>query len=562
MSMQDTVRRGFASLTASYLILMFCVFPSAIAGAGAAQANPNVARAGSQEIGARVSGHVFRADTGAPLAGAVVTLNPSYVIGIMWFEKTTTGADGSYTVAAAPFSYTATASSPGFVPQNYGRGISPWAKELNLSSGQKVENIDFHLAVAAVVSGSVSDGKGQPVAHIRVSAVHRQFWPGGESHLRTVQLEMTDDQGNFHLDALPPGDFFVCADAAHETVGATGPVPGWTYRRICYPSAPSVENAQQVRASAGKETAGIRFQMTADKTYTIFAEAQDPAAGNVRRSYFPSLQPSGMSTSGAVGNMATIPQVFPGTYTLTLAAFETFENGVRELVGKGSQSLQVVDSDVHIVVPIVPIGKPGEVSGRVVVEPSGAASLSGMQLGLRSSEGWAQSSIDASGSFDFHQVVPGQQLFALLGKSKNVYLKHAYCSGQDFTTKPLTIQAGQIVSDCKVALAADTGLVSGSVSKGNHPAAGMVVVLIPQSLALRALREIRAYTLTATTDAVGHFQIERVIPADYFLFAVTPDIDAPYYALDFSDRNQRHAQSVSVKPNETRVVSLKLTAPR
>ena len=68
----------------------------------------------------------------------------------------------------------------------------------------------------------------------------------------------------------------------------------------------------------------------------------------------------------------------------------------------------------------------------------------------------------------------------------------------------------------------------------------MVVVLIPQSF---ALRKIRRYMLTATTDDIGYFQIESVIPGDYFLFAVPADIDERYYASDFADRNQNDSQA-------------------
>lgn len=121
------------------------------------------------------------------------------------------------------------------------------------------------------------------------------------------------------------------------------------------------------------------------------------------------------------------------------------------------------------------------------------------------------------------------------------------------------MEAGQVVSDCEVTLAADAGSVRGVVSNGNKPAPGVTVVIVPQST---ALRKIPRYTLTATTDTGGHFQIEHVIPRDYFLFAVPSDMDASYYALDFADHHQNEAQSISVKPNETRVVSAILTIPR
>jgi hypothetical protein len=185
---------------------------------------------------------------------------------------------------------------------------------------------------------------------------------GGESHPPTFQVVMTDEQGKFRLDALPEGDYFVCVDAAHETVGATGPAPGWTYRRSCYPNAPSTEKAQQVHATTGKETAGIQFEITADKTFTIVAEVQGLLAGNAGRSYHVALRPSGLSTYGFRGNVVTIPQVFQGTYTLTIVATD---NGSHEAVGQGSRTFQVVDSDVHITVPI---GKPDEARSQATVQ--------------------------------------------------------------------------------------------------------------------------------------------------------------------------------------------------
>jgi hypothetical protein len=239
--------------------------------------------------------------------------------------------------------------------------------------------------------------------------------------------------------------------------------------------------------------------------------------------------------------------MFPGTYTLVIVAKD---DSKQQIVGVGSRTLQVVDSDVHVTVPI---GKPGEVRGRATVQAPGGASLSDLQLVLRSLEGSAaRSSIDASGNFDF-SIVPGHQVFELLGPSKKVYVKQARCSGQNYTTEPLTIQAGQVVNSCDVTLATDTGVVNGSVSKSGKPAAGMVAVLVPQRLGLRG---IGRYTLTAMTDADGHFQLEGVIPGDYFLFAVPLDINAHYFAHDFADRNQSDAQSISVKANEIRVVSL------
>jgi hypothetical protein len=41
------------------------------------------------------------------------------------------------------------------------------------------------------------------------------------------------------------------------------------------------------------------------------------------------------------------------------------------------------------------------------------------------------------------------------------------------------------------------------------------------------------------------------------LFAVAPDQEQSYCALDFADRNQRDAVRVTVKPNESKMISMK-----
>jgi hypothetical protein len=46
------------------------------------------------------------------------------------------------------------------------------------------------------------------------------------------------------------------------------------------------------------------------------------------------------------------------------------------------------------------------------------------------------------------------------------------------------------------------------------------------------------------------------------LFAIRPNDDGREFALNFADRNLGEAQSVEIKAQETRVVSLKLLAPR
>jgi hypothetical protein len=99
-----------------YLVAVLFAFASSVA-SPILEAHPRDFRGGQRQVDAHVSGHVYRADTGAPIAGAVVTLSPCFVSGVMWKLTATTGLDGSYTVSGRPFCYFAAAASLGSVQE-------------------------------------------------------------------------------------------------------------------------------------------------------------------------------------------------------------------------------------------------------------------------------------------------------------------------------------------------------------------------------------------------------------------------------------------------------------
>ena len=96
--------------------------------------------------------------------------------------------------------------------------------------------------------------------------------------------------------------------------------------------------------------------------------------------------------------------------------------------------------------------------------------------------------------------------------------------------------------------------MTGQVLDSNKPAPDMVVVAIPQSL---ALRRIARYTVTANTDTNGAFKISGMVPGDYLVFAVPKDDEQSYFQIDFADRNQRDAERVSINSGDTKTVTLK-----
>ena len=230
------------------------------------------------------------------------------------------------------------------------------------------------------------------------------------------------------------------------------------------------------------------------------------------------------------------------------------------MVGSTIVNIDSSDATVHI-----NMSEKAQVRGKISVEKSDKLGIDALNLRMEPQSGIGtlmgrdtpQIMMIRDGSFTISQIMPGSYLFILEDENLSYYLKEVECGGTDYTVRPVEIEVGTKL-DCRVTVSQDVGNITGAVSDGDKPLPGLYVIAIPQS---RTLRENPQYTSTEKTDADGHFEM-KVIPGDYFLFAVRPNDQDSYYALDFAERNLPSAERVSVKPGDTRTVPLKPTSPQ
>jgi hypothetical protein len=223
----------------------------------------------------------------------------------------------------------------------------------------------------------------------------------------------------------------------------------------------------------------------------------------------------------------------------------------------GYAKARILDRNVRV---NIPVGQAAEVRGTA----EGTDPLpKGMQVGLYTAEGMAlyPSDLDKNGGFQIRDVPPGEFRFVVMGlrRDESYYMKDVRCSGADYTTQPVRLDVGVPLSDCRIQISRETGVVRGDVMDGEKPQAGMWAVLIPES---HELRRVRRYTLRVKTDAAGKFEIRNAIPGRYLLFALAPNDDSREFALGFADQHPGEAQSVEVKAGESQPVSLRSLVPR
>ena len=523
----------------------------------------------------QVSGHIYRSDTGAPIAKAEVALipvkiNPDVREDPRFF--TITDADGAYTFSkVGPGTYSVVANHAGFVS----RDIDPDrsfedADRFNLASGQVLDKIDVRLVPAGVIAGTVTEEDNQPLAAVMVEAVRLRYARGGRQ-LESPQLRVwTDDLGNFRLYGLPQGNYFVRVEITNVS-----PQTGKLASRLAYyPGTTEVENAQPLKVTPGNEISGIRLSIGPLLVYSITGNVIDPTGLVGQGRYTVTAMnatdaANGMgritrATSGANGSF-TVRGLPPGTYEVgTILLGADSDRPSRRSVS-GFAKVRVSDSDVRA---NIQVSVDAEVSGRISIENSTGQSVSGISIAL-----WPQnisnyisdfgrnplkSVTDQHGNFKITYVSSGNYDFAMLPVA-GIYLKQIVCNGKDHTLLPLTIEGGASVNDCVLTMGTDAGVVKGQVLDGDKPVSGRTVVAIPED---RSLRRLERFTITGITNANGEYQLSGVIAGDYLLFAVPLDDDETYFDVDFADRNQRDAERVTVKHGDTRIVPLKPAAPQ
>ena len=495
---------------------------------------------------AQLSGHVYRADTGEPIAAANVTLEPIDGPLRQTWPTVATGLDGTFSISTAPGRYFVDASAVNFLGKSYSEGGRQPSRRKTISviAGQKVENIDFRLDPAGAISGTAYDDDNRPLEGVMVTAIRRKYLAGGSRQTLGNGVG-TDEFGQFRISGLTPGTYYLRAGG--ERNYSDQPI---IYRPTYYPGTASVDDAETLQVTGGSEISGIRIRgVEAKRAFTIHARIIDPHR-SPRRRYDLTLDSLSHTLQGTSSDTAfVLPGLPAGEHVFTAWAIDPAATEVGWAVkGRGYATVEITEKDEQI---DVPIGNGAEIHGTVVVDSS-AVSVAGIPVWLQRSG--ASAKTDESGSFTMRDVAPGQYTFFVPTLSKVAFPQRVQCSGIDYTTKRLEVHQGTILTNCEIMLSTHPGVIQGQVYDDSNPIAGMTVVLIPQS---RELRQLERYTQTTQSGANGAFYFPVIIPGEYFLFAVPQSEEQSYYDLDFAERNRNNAQPVAIQTSETQVLKLK-----
>ena len=248
---------------------------------------------------------------GNPLGGINVWVNPTNGQGVS--SGAQTAPDGTYATSPVPSGdYRVQFSDPSwtFATQYWNQQLtwgSAQALQVSVANGSVASGIDAVLAAAATISGTVTDGNGQPLEGICVSG--NILRNGGTDN---VGQTTTASDGTYTIAGLPPTDLRV---QYHDCNPTQHYLDQW------YGNVSDANNSPAIVVAPAEQRSGIDAQLQGGISVagTVTDSQGNPIAGinvNVNPT---SSGPSSWAQTGADGTYVTGP-VPPGDYRVQFSA--------------------------------------------------------------------------------------------------------------------------------------------------------------------------------------------------------------------------------------------------
>ena len=506
-------------------------------GPGQGARGPARAQAGrppaEQPIGtAIIRGQIVAADTGTPLRRAQVGVSSSDA---RESRLATTDAQGRFEVKELPAGrYTVTASKAGFVTLQYGqRRPSESGTPLELSDGQTLDKLAIALPRGSVLGGRVTDEFGEPVANATVVAMRYAYAAGGRRLMPAAgasSRDTTDDQGQYRLFGLPPGEYYVSATlrtGGGEVTDPMGEPSG--YAATYFPGVASMVDATRVTLGVAQENTNVSFGLIATRLVKVsghvLASDGNPASGGVVM-----LMPADGASGGRGGFMpqggggGRIDQT--GLFRLTGVAPGRYRLQARPGMRGGGESarmdLNVGADDVDGLTMVMAPG--ATVTGSVITDTGEPPDFraSQLQIAARAADagmpgfgfGGGGARVADDWTFELGNLTDAQLIRATA--PQGWALKAVFLIGQEITDTPMEFPQGRAVSGVQVVLTRKVSALSGAVTDSRgRLVLDATVVVFPSDDTLWGFQS--RFIKAARPDQQGQYRINALPPAGGYL---------------------------------------------
>jgi len=471
-------------------------------------------------------------------------------------------------------------SADGFVPRTVGICLASCPPTIyRMPKGQIIDTplqkeTRITLQRASNISGRIHDPNGRPLAGIMVRLLSPTYDGWGQRSFDEVGKTRSDDRGEYRFYWLAPGSYALLAGSATPSpavtpsdIGSVNENPQQFVEPAFYPSAQASPEAQTFELRPAADRTGMDFTLVSGRFHTVHGHVVNETSTHVPELVnFQLLTKNPLSGSSSVypeqtydaktgefelrnvpfGSQLIVATVQdPQRRRIIIPALTVFVSDTRTnffggrtanlLSAVGDVALRIGDADIEDVVLVV---KPGfSITGEIRIDgPAAATDLSKYQIQLLPATSGmtaiAYSPVSnpqvagaaPSGKFLFENVFSGSYRISIVfvenGKVSNIrddqYIKEIRYRGKDILGQAFSIsdsgsQSLEIVLDTRA------GALNGFVTDDlQYPIGRSIVVLVSNDH-----REQRSRYYSAVAGIDGKFQIRRIAPGDYKVFATT-----------------------------------------
>lgn len=480
---------------------------------------------------ATLEGRVVRDDNGEPIAGAQVRLRARRLPATSGEASTTTNSAGRFSLGArASDVYILRIEIAGYPTYSTQFAFAVNPPRYTGVDG-KLEELIVRIAPVSSISGRVTDPTGKAVSGASIRALRMGFTRAGRE-LFTVQSARTDGTGEYRMDGLPVGKYYVQARSAAMAMNRATPV---TY----FPSTTDWIKATVVETAPGKDAAKNDIRLVQAAGVTISGRApgrgSPPIVFLVRRGAGKEEYGSAPIKPDGTFEIANVP---PGAYTLKSPT--------------GSLRIEVGTKLAALTIPEAPLF---ELKGSVRVEGGVASKAAGLKLVLVPDEGNAALAIvNPDGTFVFPNITNATYRVKLAIR-QTFYLAGAKLAAKEVLDAPIDLsRAKSSPGALELVVNPAGGRVDGrALNERGKPLGVAQVVLVPEAVADRKRPSLYR---VIPTEVSGAFSMTGVTPGKYKVFAWRQvDVDAWEHA-EFLAPYESRGKTITVAPGSTQAIDL------
>jgi 5-hydroxyisourate hydrolase-like protein (transthyretin family) len=532
---------------------------------------------------ARISGRVVDAVSGRPMK--MVTVRLISETGGRTGQTDESGAFDFTGLAAGR--YNVRVQKAGYVSLAYGqrRPLLP-GTPLQVDAGQHIKGIEFRMPRGSVVSGTVSDELGEPMAGITVRLMRYQY-AQGVRELAPAGSGQTDDRGLYRIWGLDPGEYYLSAVAPNFNGGGPiarqggrggrsglapaggGAAPGAAsgdvevgYAPTYFPGVPSVFEATPLTLGLGAELLDVSFNVLLVRTAELAGRITNTdgtpvTAGNVNLAIEgQSGRGPGMNLGGRVrwDGAFVIPNVPPGRYVLRARGTDDTwpQYGVMPITVAGEDL-----SDLVVVVT------PGATLTGAISFQGGQApppDITQVRVVAQAADptfgATVNTRVDKEGRFTLAGIPLGPVLIRAQAP-RGWTLKSATVDGHETIDTPIDMRGGQRLAGASLVFSDRLTELNGTLTDTQgRPLTEYTVLAFSTDTTL--WRPQARQIMTARPDQNGTFQIRGLPPGDYFLAAIDPLQQGEWYAPAFLEQQAPDAARLTLSDGATRTQDLRL----